>query len=162
MTPILEGLRTGAWRLVGGVKPLDWYLDPGAFPYKTWGAQSSFGRFLIEEVSASDTPAYESRYTPHHLIALKDSLDEAKAAAQADYEARILSALTVSPDATAALLAEIEGLRGALEPFAAVPPWANPDAKLLVRVVDSGPFHLYQRDLDRARATAYDWSRPDV
>ena len=76
------------------VKPLEWYPDPGAFPSPTWGAQSSFGRFIIEEVSASDTPAYEVRYTPHHLISINDSLEDAKAAAQADFERRILSALT--------------------------------------------------------------------
>ena len=78
------------------VKQMEWYPDPGAFPYNTWGAQSSFGRFTIEEVSASDSPAYEARYTPHHLIAIKDSLEDAKAAAQADYEYRIRSALTGS------------------------------------------------------------------
>lgn len=78
------------------VKQMEWYPDPGAFPYNTWGAQSSFGRFTIEEVSASDSPAYEARYTPHHLIAIKDSLEDAKAAAQADYEYRIRSALTCS------------------------------------------------------------------
>ena len=78
------------------IKPLEWYPDPGAFPYNTWGAQSSFGRFIIEEVSASDSPAYEARYTPHHLITIKDSLEDAKAAAQADYERRILSALIPS------------------------------------------------------------------
>jgi hypothetical protein len=79
------------------VKPLEWYADPGAFPYKTWGAQSPFGRFIIEEVSASDSPAYEARYTPHHLIAIKDALPEAQEVCQADYERRILSALSHSP-----------------------------------------------------------------
>ena len=39
---------------------LEWYPDPGAFPYNIWGAQSSFGRFIIEEVSASDSPAYDA------------------------------------------------------------------------------------------------------
>ena len=34
------------------------------------------------------------RYTPHHLISINDSLEDAKAAAQADFERRILSALT--------------------------------------------------------------------
>ena len=76
------------------VKALEWYPDPGAFPHNTWGAQSSFGRFIIEEVSASDSPAYEARYTPHHLITIKDSLEAAQAAAQADFERRIRSCLT--------------------------------------------------------------------
>lgn len=84
---------------MGVVRTLDWYPDPGAFPYPSWGAQSSFGRFIIEEVSASDSPAYEVRYTPHHLIAVKDNLEDAKAAAQSDYERRIRSALTSPPSA---------------------------------------------------------------
>lgn len=75
------------------VKQLQWYSDPGAFPFKTWGAQSPFGRFIIEEVSASDSPIYEVRYTPHHLVTIKDGLPEAKEAAQADYERRIMSAI---------------------------------------------------------------------
>lgn len=95
MSALAERLRQAAAPSTGAgmVRGLEWYPDPGAFPYKTWGAQSSFGRFLIEEVSASDSPAYEVRYTPHHLIAVKDDLEEAKAAAQADYERRILAAL---------------------------------------------------------------------
>jgi hypothetical protein len=79
------------------VKPLEWYPDPCAFPHPVWGAQSSFGRYTIEEVSASDSPAYEVRYTPHHLVAIEDGLESAKAAAQADYEQRIRSALTHPP-----------------------------------------------------------------
>lgn len=75
------------------VKRLEWYSDPGAFPYKTWGAQSSFGRFLIEEVNSSDCAAYEARYTTHHLITITDGLPEAQEACQSDYERRIHSAL---------------------------------------------------------------------
>lgn len=75
------------------VKPLEWYQDPGSFPYKTWGAQSSFGRFIIEEVTASDSAAYEARYTPHHLITVTDGLPEAQEACQSDFERRIRAAL---------------------------------------------------------------------
>ena len=75
------------------VKPLEWFEHPNAFPAPTWSAQTGFGFYNIEEVSASDSPAYEVRLHAHRLVSVNDSLDEAKAAAQADYERRILSAL---------------------------------------------------------------------
>lgn len=71
------------------------------------------------------------------------TLDEAKAAAQADYESRVLSALTASPDATSALLAEIERLRGALEPFAEESLFAGPQHEFVT---------VKRSDCDRARA----------
>lgn len=76
------------------VKPLVWRDHrPDSFPEPAWSAQTSFGFYNIEEVSASDSPAYVVRLHAHHFVADKDSLDDAKAAAQADYEARIRSAL---------------------------------------------------------------------
>ena len=76
------------------VKPLVWRDHrPDSFPEPAWSAQTSFGLYNIEEVSASDSPAYLVRLHAHHFVADKDSLDEAKAAAQRDYEVRILSAL---------------------------------------------------------------------
>lgn len=76
------------------VKPLVWRDHrPDSFPEPAWSAQTSFGFYNIEEVSASDSPAYVVRLHAHHFVADKDSLDEAKAAAQRDYEVRILSAL---------------------------------------------------------------------
>ena len=76
------------------VKPLVWRDHrPDSFPEPAWSAQTSFGFYNIEEVSASDSPAYVVRLHAHHFIADKDSLEEAKAAAQRDYEVRILSAL---------------------------------------------------------------------
>lgn len=80
------------------VKPLVWRDHrPDSFPEPAWSAQTSFGFYNIEEVSASDSPAYVVRLHAHHFVADKDSLDEAKAAAQADYEARIKSALVEVP-----------------------------------------------------------------
>jgi hypothetical protein len=80
------------------VKPLVWRDHrPDSFPEPAWSAQTSFGFYNIEEVSASDSPAYVVRLHAHHFVADKDSLDEAKAAAQADYEARIRSALVSAP-----------------------------------------------------------------
>ena len=76
------------------VKPLVWRDHrPDSFPEPAWIAQTPFGFYNIEEVSASDSPAYVVRLHAHHFVADKDGLDEAKAAAQADYEQRIKSAL---------------------------------------------------------------------
>lgn len=81
------------------VKPLQWREHPDAFPAPTWSAQVPFGFYNIEEISASDCPAYEVRLHAHHLVAVKDDLSDAKVAAQADYEARILSALAAPSQA---------------------------------------------------------------
>ena len=78
------------------VKPLVWRDHrPDSFPEPAWSAQTPFGFYNIEEVSASDSPAYVVRLHAHHFVADKDGLDEAKAAAQADYEQRIKSALVL-------------------------------------------------------------------
>lgn len=80
------------------IKPLVWRDHrPDSFPEPAWSAQTPFGFYNIEEVSASDSPAYVVRLHAHHFIADKYSLEEAKGAAQADYERRIRSALQDSP-----------------------------------------------------------------
>jgi hypothetical protein len=84
------------------VKPLEWRDHrPDSFPEPAWSAHTPFGFYNIEEVSASDSPAYVVRLHAHHFIADKDGLDEAKAAAQADYEQRIRSALVTTPQPAA-------------------------------------------------------------
>ncbi len=99
------------------VKPLVWRDHrPDSFPEPAWSAQTPFGFYNIEEVSASDSPAYVVRLHAHHFVADKDSLDDAKAAAQADYEARIKSALVEVPAAA--------GMREALEQINAH--WSEP------------------------------------
>lgn len=81
------------------VKPLEWRDHPHAFPAPTWSAKTPFGFYNLEEISASDSPAYEVRLHAHHLVAITDSLDAAKDAAQADYDQRIRSALVApQPD----------------------------------------------------------------
>jgi hypothetical protein len=65
-----------------------------------------FGVYSIEEVSASDSPVYEVRLHANKMVAIKDSLSDAKAAAQADYEARIRSALSAQVQDVAGLLDE--------------------------------------------------------
>lgn len=76
------------------VKPLEWRdHGPDAFPARFWSAQTPFGRYEIEEETASDSPRYRLEWHSS-LITDEDGLDAAKAAAQADYERRIRSALT--------------------------------------------------------------------
>jgi hypothetical protein len=80
------------------IKPLKWRDHrPDSFPEPAWSAQTPFGFYNIEEVSASDSPRYVVRLHAHHFVADKDSLDEAKEAAQADYGQRIRSALGGHP-----------------------------------------------------------------
>ena len=99
------------------VKGLEWYPDPGAFPAPMWGAQSAFGRYTIEEVSASDSPAYQVRYTPFHLVAVKDDLEAAKDAAQADFDRRIRSAVIASPAPSGEVREALLAARSELEEY---------------------------------------------
>ena len=79
------------------VRALEWRDHRGhTFP-DTWTAKTPCGIYEIEERSASDSPAYVATGPLHVFIADKDSLGEAKAAAQADYESRIRSALASEP-----------------------------------------------------------------
>jgi len=79
---------------VVAVKLLAWRDHrPDSFPEPAWSAETPFGFYHIEEVCASDGPAYVVRLHAHHFIADKDGLNEAKEAAQFDYEQRIRSAL---------------------------------------------------------------------
>lgn len=76
-----------------GVKPLEWV----ASGTRCWRAKSIIGYYRAMEYRAPNLPAagWESPdQWPHDA----DSVDAAKAAAQADYEARVRSAL-VAPDA---------------------------------------------------------------
>lgn len=96
------------------VKPLEWRdHGPDSFPEPAWSAQTPFGFYNIEEVSASDCPAYVVRLHAHHFIGDEESLDAAKAAAQADYEQRILSALA-NPSTILSLIERVEAMEAAL------------------------------------------------
>lgn len=101
---------TGGEARAVAVKPLRWRdHGPNAFPARFWGAETPFGRYEIEEECASDSPRYRVEWHSR-LIIDGDSLPEAQEAAQADYERRILSALTHP----APLMDEVEAV---LEPF---------------------------------------------
>lgn len=78
------------------VRELEWRGPVDAFPTTIWEAKTPFGHYVIEEVSASDSPAYEVRFAGGHVISVKDGLNDAKAAAQADYEQRIRSAIEIT------------------------------------------------------------------
>ncbi len=79
------------------VRALEWQDHRGhTFP-DTWTAKTPCGVYEIEERSASDSPAYVATGPLHVFISDRDSLEDAKAAAQADYEARIRSALIPAP-----------------------------------------------------------------
>lgn len=86
---------------------------PDSFPEPAWSAETPFGFYRIEEVSASDSPAYVVRLHAHHFIADKDSLEEAKAAAQSDYEKRVRSCIPTTPedDSVARVLSELRDRR---------------------------------------------------
>lgn len=98
------------------IKPLKWRDQRGhSFP-DIWDAVTPCGVYEIEERSASDSPAYVVTGPLYAFISDKDSLDEAKAAAQTDYEKRIRSTLYAEPqasvrDAVLEALAEIESAR---------------------------------------------------
>ena len=116
---IVQALRTAARHDAGcAVKAVEWRDHrPDSLPEPAWSAQTPFSFYNIEEVSASDSPAYVARLHAHHFIADKDSLDEAKAAAQADYEKRIRSALLEQP-ATPGYAAGFEACREAIAKLA--------------------------------------------
>jgi hypothetical protein len=78
------------------VKPLEWRGPISSYPTTIWEAKTSFGHYVIEEVSASDSPAYEVRLSGV-FVKVKDCVDDAKAAAQADFEHRIRSAIAALP-----------------------------------------------------------------
>lgn len=88
----------------GAIKSLVWNEYPNEFYPDVfghcWDATTPFGRYEIAEASASDTPYYNvCRGT--EFVADCDGLPEAKAAAQADYEQRIRSALVSPPPSPA-------------------------------------------------------------
>ncbi|MCZ4501004.1 MAG: hypothetical protein JWQ74_3559 [Marmoricola sp.] len=103
------------------VKPLEWF-EGNSFPAeKCWTASSALGVYTIDQEFGSD--AYDFVvYRVSSLIGNFEGLPEAKAIAQADYEARIRSALLppVPVNSYEELRAENEKLRAALIDIAAL------------------------------------------
>lgn len=74
--------------------PLVWRdHGPNAFPARFWSAETPFGRYEIEEESASDTPRYRLEWHSR-LIADEDSLPAAQETAQSDFARRLSAALS--------------------------------------------------------------------
>lgn len=84
------------------VKALTWRHYPDAFPPMWVSQNAAFGNYSIEEAAGSDTPRYDVLNPTMGLMVNCDDLPDAKAAAQADYERRILSALEAAPEPTPA------------------------------------------------------------
>lgn len=95
-----DDCREAATRLRAGagvsVKPLTWSgpASPNAeFLYDHVFAESALGRYSVEWKSWKEYDDY-GVYIDGEFMTAKYTLEEARAAAQADYEARILSTLT--------------------------------------------------------------------
>ena len=83
------------------VKPLVWFETQSEIPHHAWEAWTGFGRWVIFLRFQSSNAA------TYWLFSLEyPTLDAAKAAAQADYEARILAAIQPAPEARQAALAK--------------------------------------------------------
>lgn len=79
------------------VKALEWRHYPDAFP-PMWVSQNApFGNYSIEEAAGSDCPSYDVLNPTMGVMVNCEGLPEAKAAAQADCESRIRSALASEP-----------------------------------------------------------------
>jgi len=105
----IERILTAALAAMPGpavkVKPLEWVL------YRTkgyWCANTTAGRYIAWEIEDGALFCWNPEANSSDTV--YRSLQAAKAAAQADYEARILSALTPAPD----LASENERLMAAL------------------------------------------------
>ena len=72
------------------VKPLEW--DDWSEPHEYWYcSETSFGRYIIRQAFFSESCFIA--VTPTELRISENTLEDAKAAAQADYERRIIAAL---------------------------------------------------------------------
>lgn len=93
--------------MMGAVKPLEWVKHPNA---SMWRCDTVVGLYQVAAIAQPATWTFDG--LPGQTASGEaDDEHEAKAAAQADYQARILSALSIPTDATAALdamLAEAE------------------------------------------------------
>jgi hypothetical protein len=92
------------------VKALEWREYPNEYYPDVfghcWDADTPFGRYEISEASASDSPYYNVCFGTS-FVADKDGLPEAEAAAQADYEQRVRSALASPPPSPQAFVLEM-------------------------------------------------------
>ncbi len=89
--------------MMGGVKPLKW--DDHSDPHRLiFHAVTPFGKYYIQQSFFPEPAFVVTAINEIHITRAFDFV-AAKAAAQADYQARILSALSITADAMAALAA---------------------------------------------------------
>jgi hypothetical protein len=98
------------------VKPLEWRKSG-----ETWTAMGGIAFYTVRRCCL---------YTGQHYSARLDSDDDAKAAAQADYEARIYAALTPASDGRAEGLREAAGIAEAFMSQWATATYQNMDARM--------------------------------
>lgn len=102
---IVDALRTIPSTQVS-VKPLEWVYDEMR---GVWSAQDGFGRHY----TVSDSQWFHGSLS--EFIWVDGGYEAAKAAAQADYEARILSALDMQPTVSPELLATTHDVAALVE-----------------------------------------------
>jgi hypothetical protein len=91
--------------MMGAVKPLEWVKHPNAY---MWRCDTVVGLYQVAAIAQPATWTFDG--LPGQTASGEaDDEHEAKAAAQADYSARILSALSIPTDAAAALEAALMG-----------------------------------------------------
>ncbi len=85
---VLRALKASGIR----VKPLEWVETQSEIPHHAWATWTGFGRWTIvlrfKSMNDADYWLFSMGYP---------TLEAAKAAAQSDYEARIIAALEVAP-----------------------------------------------------------------
>lgn len=76
------------------IKPLEWDQLEGLPDYDIWEVLTIIGRYKVQKASWND---YALLVRPNGTMDQFPTIESAKAAAQADYAARIRSALTATP-----------------------------------------------------------------
>lgn len=99
---IVHPERYDAWNtrsdLAVEVKPLEWVEEHDFHCSEIWDCETIIGRYFVFKEHDRSTCSFEFEAGPNSAQDGFPDIDAAKAAAQADYNARILSALTTRSD----------------------------------------------------------------
>lgn len=107
------------------VKPLEWVAHPSA---PIWRCDTPLGPYKVFALEPYPSWDFDSATDAKDKISKRSNTPQAaKAAAQADYEARILSALDVKPAPTLAEAAKVLLDAWDADDFRVVGPWAEAD-----------------------------------